>query len=139
MSHVGDHPHEVARSEREHDACAHNTGRVVSTCAMLREVRNTDTCCGPFGVKSAAHAMRTTTITSQNTTGKTEAMVVSRERGACELVAGVDARAGHPRWTHKFNFGGKKGVIRAQATFLHVKSILLYTKYMLKWSFIGQV
>ena len=53
--------------------------------------------------------MRTTTITSQNTTGKMEAMVVSEERGACELVAEVDDRTGRPRWTHKFNFGAGRG------------------------------
>lgn len=56
--------------------------------------------------------MSTTTITNQNTTGKMEAMVVSRERGACELVAGVDVRAGHPRWTHKFYFGASCDTLR---------------------------
>ena len=63
-------------------------------------------------MKSAAHAMSTTTITSQNTTGKMEAMVVGGERGACELVAEVDARAGHPHWTHKFNFGASCDTLR---------------------------
>ena len=57
----------------------------------------------------------------------------------CGERTGAPVMCGGCEGAHKLNFGGKKGVIRAQATFLHVKSILLYTKYMLKWSFIGQV